>query len=868
MDYFGVNKTIANLDNLKYTAKEMVISTLASVSSADFVPWQSLPKAPFYAPIKLDADRWDKLFPYRFVVIDVNKANRIVNATSEDSDLKITNAGINGVFSLIFEPLKSKWIYQLPITPEQLSITDQFSINTSATLRGVLEEHNGVKFKTISAAGTFGIWVSRSSVTSPPTSPSPLQSVFGGTISSLGTLVSQAQSVLNTATTGHPANQPVTEQPAATIEGGTSTGYYAALGLQQFLEQYAEAKKDPVNAGWRLVFDIPKQNTSYVVTPQIFAWQQNASKAMQINYNVQLKAWRRIDLRESVFSISPAVQPIDAGILQRIQNTISQARIATSAAINLIGAVRSDVEAPLDVLRQTSLFIKDLAGVIISAADLPFQLQRDYKSAIADFLTSLSVNGLASSVASSPSVAAALGALKVSSTSREGLSISAVSSGQLGNTAANAQSIDPALNVFNSPEANFILMDQVPLNNLKLSAAQQNKVNQVLSDARTLTVDDLKKFRATIQQLALQLSNNFGSGSAFYSRVYSQPVPTARLTPMTVDDFDILKSLYDVLQCYDILTATTQVDDNNKQTNMQYVAGLAQNAGIGFNVPNSKVIVPVPFGLTVEGIAQRYLGNPQRWLEIVTLNNLRDPYIDENGFQYSLLSNATGRQITVPSKQNLFLGQRVVLRSATQTPTPRAILDIDQLSDTSFLITLDGAPNLDNFLVSDKVYLQAYLPGTVNSQQKIFIPSDLPVPNDPNIIVPSSTSGDPLTGLSKVDWLLTDSGDLAINNYGDFRLAYGMTNIIQALKIKLGTVTNTMLLHPSFGAGIKPGTINADVSAKQIYSTINTSIQQDSRFQGISTLQISLNGPVLTINLGVILANNTGIFPLTFQVTA
>ena len=337
---------------------------------------------------------------------------------------------------------------------------------------------------------------------------------------------------------------------------------------------------------------------------------------------------------------------------------------------------------------------------------------------------------------------------------------------------------------------------------------------------------------------------------------------------MTLDDYDILKTLYDAMQAYDILTATTQIDDDNKQTNMEYVAGLATDAGIEFNIPSSKVLVPVPFGLTVEGIAQRYLGDAQRWLEIVTLNNLRDPYIDENGFQYPLLSNATGRQITVSSNQNLYLGQRVLLQSSTQTPNARAILGIDQLSDTSFLLTLDGQPNLDNFVTADGAYLQAYLPGTVNSQQKIFIPSDLPIPTDPNIIVPSSASGDPLTGLSKVDWLLTDSGDVAVNNYGDFRLAWGMTNIIQALKIKLGTVSNTVLLHPDFGAGIKPGTINADISAKQIFSTINKTVQQDSRFDGISSLQITLNGPVLTIALGIILANNTGVFPLTFQVTA
>ncbi len=349
--------------------------------------------------------------------------------------------------------------------------------------------------------------------------------------------------------------------------------------------------------------------------------------------------------------------------------------------------------------------------------------------------------------------------------------------------------------------------------------------------------------------------------------MYGLPPPAVRVAPITLDDYEFLDALYQVMQSYDVMTASSQIDDQTNPTNMEYVAGLASQSQIPFGIPNSMILAPVPFGLTIEAIAQRYLSDPQRWLEIVTLNNLRDPYIDEDGFQYSFLSNGNGRQITIGDNTNLFLGQRVVLHSSTQSPSPRQILDITKLSDTSFLITLDGAPNLDNFLFSDKAYLQAYLPGTVNSQQKIFIPSDISIPDDPHIVVPASTSVDPLTGLSKVDLLLDDNGDLAVNNFGDFRYAYGMTNIIQALKIKFGTVAGSSLLHPEFGLGIKPGTINGSVDAQQIYSAINRMIQQDSRFAGVTNLQVVLSGPTLTISLAVILANQQGVFPITFQVT-
>lgn len=831
------------------------------------LPWATSSVSTFYTPISIDPSRWNKLFPYRLVVVDVTDENKIVGgAYAGGVRAQIAPAGSPGDSIVSFTPMDTDWIFNLPISPTQLTIQDQYSIATSATLRGVLEEHSGSRFKMINATGTMGVWPFRESITKPPGTPGILQSLFGGTIEAVGNVINQVQRTINTATTGHPANKPLTIAPEGSTAGETSTAYYQSLALQQFLEQYAEAKKLPANAGWRLVFDIPKQNQSYVVTPMIYVWQQNANRAMNIDYTLQFKAWRRIDLKESVSPAQPNVYPVSPGILQRILNTIAQARSVTAAAYDLIGAVRSDVTRPLDVLRQTSLLVKDLAGVATTAADLPFQIQKDYSSSIKSSLNSL--KDTISSNSSDPSVRTAMNKISASSAQNEGLTNEAVRMGQLGRIASSNQSIDPANNVFATPERNFNLMNLVPVAQMQLSPTQQSTIDDALAEAQSITVDDLRTFRGVIQELALQISNNFGSGSAYYNQVYGRPAPKTRIQPLTLDEYEILNSLYDMMQAYDILTATTAIDDRNKQTNMDYVAGLADGAGIDFNVPQSKVQVPVPFGLTMEAIAARYLRDPQRWLEIATLNNLRSPYIDEDGFQYSLLSNATGRQITVGSQENLYIGQRIVLKSSTQVPSARRILGLDRLSDTSFLLTLDGEPDLDNFVLADGAYLQAYLPGTVNSQQKIFVPSDIPVSNDPNIVIPSSTASDPLVGLSKVDWLLTDGGDVAVNSYGDIRLAAGMTNIIQALKIKVGTPKGSSLLNPQFGLGIKAGTASSDIDVRDIYDTIAKMVAEDPRFQRLESLQVKLEGPRLTINMAVSLAGQKGVFPITFQLAA
>src|SRR5271168_3003217 len=172
-------------------------SGLASINAAatqGALPWDtsnSKVVSPFFTYIKIDASRWNQLYPYRLVVIDTANNNKIVNGPLP-ADVKVSFNN-QGTPTLSFEAPHLYWEFSLPITPQQLNIVDQYAINTSATLRGVLEEHNGIKFKMISASGTMGVWPYRESVTNPPQSPNVLQSVFGGTIAAATSLVSQAQ---------------------------------------------------------------------------------------------------------------------------------------------------------------------------------------------------------------------------------------------------------------------------------------------------------------------------------------------------------------------------------------------------------------------------------------------------------------------------------------------------------------------------------------------------------------------------------------------------------------------------------------------------------------------------------------------------
>jgi hypothetical protein len=680
-------------------------------------------------------------------------------------------------------------------------------------------------------------------------------------------LTNQVNRVINTLTTNHPANKPTKVDPGSdNAPGGYhGTGYYHAMMLDQFLDQYAEAKRDPENRHWRLVLDIPKQNRSFIVTPVIYEWNQSEAKPNEILYRLQFRAWKRIDLNEKVEVSTTPINPLSPDLLTKIINAVSEARLVMASAYNLIQAVRSDFQTPFNVLREISLFAKDLYGIPAALADLPRNILLDSESAIRDVVKNISAGTSQLNKGTTNSWHEFLHAVKYSSIAQEGMSNQSVSYGNIGAKASVALRTDPVSEVFRTPERHFEIFNEISMPQVRFNQQQQIAINKEMERIRQTSVDDLMQDRATLLELALQISNVFGAGDDTYNKIYRRPDKIDRIQKINIDEFDILKKVYDVIQSLDQLTATNALDDSRTESAYEYVGSLASDVDIPYDDVAAKIRVPVPFGLTMEQIAARYLGDPDKWIEIAALNALRSPYIDENGFYYKLLSNANGRQFTVGSSDNLFVGQKIIITSINQAPIVRRIISIEKVGESSFLVTVDGVDNLDVFTLIDEAKIQAFLPGTVNSSDQIFVPSDLAATDTVFSRPIPATRGDLLVGMSKVDILLDGQGDIALNSFGEIRLAAGMSNLIQALKMKFSTPTGRLIKHPEYGAGLAPGISTSDVRARDVYKTIKATIEADSRFSSIQRLEIDIQGPKISVSMSVTLANGNGVFPISFN---
>ena len=402
------------------------------------------------------------------------------------------------------------------------------------------------------------------------------------------------------------------------------------------------------------------------------------------------------------------------------------------------------------------------------------------------------------------------------------------------------------------------------------------KINEVANSARNINI--------TVSEQMGLISDTF---NLVNDRVPAVPV----IASPSPEQLDIVFGLNSLTNSLNSLATDEMMAQPTMASPMEYIAGLASKSGIAFQVPVSKYPVPFPYGTTLEHLSARYLNDPNRWIEIAALNGLQEPYIDNVGYQLKLLVNGSKNRIIVGANKVQKL-QPVTLFSEAQPRSTYTVIGISEISPSVFELTLDSGPNddLSRFKVSQKAYVQAYLPNTVHAGQTIYIPSDVAVDvnefNSANI--PGLEQYKDLIRVSGVDFLLTSNAyiednvknnaqligtapvgamDLVVDpDTGDIPLAHGETVLQQTLKLILFTSQGSLMQHPSFGVGIPVGSSIADVNLDGLRDAIQKAILADGSFSDVAFTEFAFKQGVLRIALGVRVAQLNKLLPVSFDI--
>jgi len=803
--------------------------------------------------------RFSQYFPYQLVILNLS--------ADQDRNATYTETG---------------WVFTLPIPPQELQINMPIATSLQVTLGGISEQHGGVPLRDIILSGTTGVTPVKNQA-NPQDSDffNALQSttigtIFAGTITNVNKVVTGAKNLFNPNGVNNVSNinQPITDNDGADGNDpnripAKSTGYYQFKVLERFIESYELLKKTNKSIvtpkgfqvstrDLRLALYIWKDESRYLCAGVNFAMNRSAARPLEYMYTLHLRAWKRIKI-ESASTINNPYSPVGRRpeVLNQLLNRL---KIANDILLATNQIFRSVVQDPtgivIEIGRETSLFLKSVTNLPHVIADIPNSIVKEMLPILSKNWNNVSTNY--PTLGNSPPSILTTGPNKLLNLSSNPINQQtrpSIVDPNFSPTTVNITSNATLQRVFNTVKANDLPLSPIILKRIR------DEMNRVKGFKRI----DFENKRTTIRQFSNNFADAVGAGGSTYNRVYNRGgIPSTRTT--LDDEWNILFALNEVCVILDHLAASNTVDPVTP-TSLEYVAGLAQRSGIVFKVPQSKIAIPFPYGFTLERLAQLYLGNADRWHEIAILNGLKEPFVDEAGFTLPFLTDGNGNTLYVSDNTNLYVNQTVWIGSNAITANKRHITGIKQIYTNFFSVTVDGNNDLVNYTTLANALLTAYLPGTVNSQQVIYLPSDKStIPDNRTKSIPGINVFDPLLNVSGIDLLLNQNNDLVIGPDGDCRFAVGLQNLIQTVKIALSTPRGTLMHHPGFGLIVPVGTSTADVNAADLLKSVQQMFEGDPAFTGVSSATIQKNGPILTITLTIGIVGISYNVPITLQV--
>jgi hypothetical protein len=765
------------------------------------------------------ATRWSKNFYYRFVIFEVS------------------TSGMSGAPS--YTPVAS---FKLPINPQNIQITTPFASKLTVTSDGIYEEHNGIPIKEISISGTTGVLPNRKAVGQADGQLSPFGQLASAvapntvraisqTVSSVQNLISSFDSVLNN-----------TQGSGQNTSEAILTGYGQFHLMRLFLEGYAALKISKGGNKYRLALHMPKDNITYLIKPGQFTMSKSIDSPMEYRYAFSATAWGTIQNFGSKARESQGLNQFNI-LKGKVLDVLLNTRRTLSQFRNTLQAVKSDyaqtVAGPLNL---AILALKDIGGVGKTMVDYGGELGSFVKSVSPTII--IDVDRFPSIPASTKQkVKGAKDDLLSTKNSSDRQTLQPVvggSSGTVGNSVSFSQ--DQGVNVDSATL--FEVMDSVNVSAIPLTSGQLQVVNQFDEQARLIRRKDYEILIGNLDKLQQAIE----------------------ATEMDESKFDIDYALNDSKIHLFSLIADNSYDDQFTVKSLQFWKVKANASGMTFQDSSSKFSVPFPLSGTLEWIAQTYLGDPTRWIEIAALNNLQAPYVDEDGFERSFLSNGSENQFNVSSVENLFVGQAVLISSDSQFPSARKILIIKEISPNNFLIQVDGEDNLSDFTAAENAKMKAYLPYTTNSAKRIYIPSPQTslVPEESTRPISSIPDSD-LVRFAKVDLLLTQDGDLSLSSDGFANLAFGANNLVQAARLKLVSTLSSVLGHPEYGNPFEVGEVTANITPSKVKEQLNSAFESDPRFLGIDQFRLEINNGTAKLDLTTNLTFGNSVLPLSFN---
>lgn len=732
--------------------------------------------------------------------------------------------------------------FKLPISPQEITQTEDFAVTIKPTQGGTVVNHSGNKYKTLMISGTTGV--------QPYKGTNPVDKF-----------------------TGNVFGQP--------DELKYRSGYEVFQHFRNWMKSYHEMKSKPGNATMRMLFRNYKDWEFTYVEPIKFTMKRSATKPLLYEYTIQFKVLGHHIIEKPLFELVVSK-------LNNVASTLRNSIVILTTKQSVIESITGSISALVESLNNIKLAVKSAAGIEMKLADVK-------KDTIKNFLSNKEalymLGKVADSLESAPNNTATLEAQGVN------MSLLPADPKSEAKSAKDKALANPNSDTIKSDLFQLLAKAQGLLDTLDisiLSAKAQQKALAAQAEAALLSKIEIQKIQTDCKAIYDKLSEGLGLGDASYNSIFGLTNTSVENTAEVTDDqFEALYALNQSISAIDeILSGDDLFDTNTAIFSQSDASNGADTIGQGifsFPDPNSGIKEGyLPDGITLEQLALQELGDSSRWTEIAELNNLKAPYIVGSAnatiVNYYIKSDAFYNPTDI---KDIGIGYLFVI---TTIPTPAGAWlgkaayiaeflggDKTVSSNWRFVYPEEGTIvqliNSQEYLKFENSEWAAFdLPtsetdGVLQPGDKIKIPS-VAIPAE--ISIPGPRDNAVTTGLSAsekalaVDLKLTEELDLDLTPAGDLNLSYGVDNGAQAIVLKLLYHPGSLIKFPNIGTHLSPGKKVPDIAI--IRSDIMSSLLADGRIKDVRKINIFQDNNTVYINFEVIFKNIQEPIPITIPV--
>jgi hypothetical protein len=457
--------------------------------------------------------------------------------------------------------------FQLPLAPSKINQIEHFAVAIKPTQGGTVVSHAGNKYKTLAISGTTGL--------------APFRGA-GGVEKSTGAAIFQPD------------------------ELKYKSGYEVFMELRNYFRAYYEYKKNAASGGaqnLRLIFKNYKDGEFLIVELLDFQMDRQAPRSFLYDYNLQFKVLGTLKfsddketglkLAEFDKKLRQATELIDKarGIFLRSQDILRQIESTYDSSI-------------LEPLRKANLAIKAFQGIAPTAADMGNRIIRKTITATAALGILVKIEDLQN----------------ITKIGKGGSA--AIENAVLPPNLKAASKISPADSVIDLNEALFSLAPE------DFPKSSQDELQQEIRDAQTLPRSFYEDALEELKRVKNNAEDFIGLGSTQYDSLFNR---TSTVTPdsskvMTDEEFDLLEGFSLAIQALQNVLASDTLFKSSFDARVQTILTSFDGQIQLKALPAVEQIV-MPTDTDLERLAQIYLGDSTRWVEIAELNDLRAPFV-------------------------------------------------------------------------------------------------------------------------------------------------------------------------------------------------------------------------------------------------